>query len=164
MLFRSYRFEPGTPGFITAFSPSPKEGELPTATSISVTYGERPGNQANITISFPTHPSVVDANSPISVMGTGSGLFESNVVVHALDWEGTVIAEAVTILDAAEPGGEGSWSVELSVRVDTPTPGLIVAFSPSATNDIPDAYDGVGVIYNVLCAHSTRRAKFWQSK
>jgi len=144
--------EPGTPGHITAFSPSPVEDKPPTASSIAVTYGQKLATQARIDIVFPTHSSVVDANAPIDVMGTGAGLFENNVVVQALDWEGNVLAEAVTILDPTEPGGEGTWSVQLTVRVELPTPGLIVAFSPSATGGNPDAYDGMGVIYNVPVA------------
>jgi hypothetical protein len=146
------RVESRTPGHITAFSPSPVEGQQPTAASVSVTYGQKPSTQARVTIIFPTHPSVVDGNAPIGVTGTGEGLFENNVVVQALDWEGSVLAETVTTLDTTESGGEGSWTAQLSVSVDLPTPGLIVAFSPSATGDIPDAYDGVGVIYNVPVA------------
>ena len=144
--------EAGTAGHIAAFSPSPVEGQQPTASSIAVTYGQKPATEARIDIAFPTHPSVLDANAPIEVSGTGAGLFENNVVVQALDWQGNVLAEAVTTLSAAEPGGEGSWSVQLSVRVDLPTPGLIVAYSPSATGGNPDAYHGVGVIYNVPVA------------
>ena len=141
--------EAGTPGQITAFSPSAVEGEQPTASSIAVTYGQRPATEARIAIAFPTHPSVIDANAPIDVTGTGAALFENNVVVQAMDWDGNVLAEAVTTLDAAEVGGAGSWSVQLTVSVKLPTPGLIVAFSPSATGGNPAAYDGVGVIYNV---------------
>jgi hypothetical protein len=141
--------EPGTPGHITAFSPSPVEGEQPTASSIAVTYGQKPATEARVTITFPTHPSVIDANAPIDVTGTGAGLFENNVVVQALDWDGNVLAEAATTLDAAEAGGAGSWSVQLTVSVKLPTPGLIVAYSPSAAGGNPAAYDGVGVIYNV---------------
>jgi hypothetical protein len=144
--------EAGTPGHITAFSPSPVEGQHPTASSIAVIYGQRPTTQARIEITFPTHPSVLDANAPIVVMGNGTGLFENNVVVQALDWEGNVLAEAVTTTDATEAGGEGSWTAQLSVQVNLPTPGLIVAFSPSATGGIPAAYDGIGVIYNVPVA------------
>jgi hypothetical protein len=144
--------EAGIPGQITAFSPSPVEGEQPTASSIAVTYGQGPATQARIAITFPTHPSVIDANAPIDVTGTGAGIFENNVVVQVLDWEGNVLAEAVTTLDAAEAGGAGSWSVQLAVRVERPTPGIIVAFSPSATGGNPAAYDGVGVIYNIPVA------------
>ena len=141
--------EAGTPGQITAFSPSAVEGEQPTASSIAVTYGQRPATEAKIEITFPTHPSVIDANAPINVTGTGVALFENNVVVQAMDWDGNVLAQAVTTLDAAEVGGAGSWFVQLTVSVKLPTPGLIVAFSPSATGGNPAAYDGVGVIYNV---------------
>ena len=144
--------EAGTPGHITAFSPSPMEGQEPTASSIAVTYGQKPATEARIDITFPTHPSVLDANAPISVTGTGVGLFENNVVVRALDWDGNVLAEMVTTTDATELGGEGSWTAQLSVQVDIPTPGLIVAFSPSATGGNPPAYDGIGVIYSVPVA------------
>ena len=144
--------EAGTPGHITAFSPSPVKGQEPTASSIAVTYGQMPATEAQIAITFPTHPSVLDANVPISVTGTGVGLFENNVVIRALDWEGNVLAETVTTTDAIEPGGEGSWTAQLLMQVDFPTPGLIVAFSPSASGGNPAAYDGVGVIYNVPVA------------
>ena len=80
------------------------------------------------------------------------GLFENNVVVRALDWEGNVLAETITTTDAVEPGSGGAWTARLLVQVDFPTPGLIVAFSPSATGGNPPAYDGVGVIYNVPVA------------
>ncbi len=142
----------GTYGHITAFSPSPLGGQQPTASSIPVTYGRKPSEQASLMITFPTHPSVVDANALINVTGNGEGLFENNVVVQAVDWEGNVLASTATTLDASEPGGSGSWSAQLSVSLEQPMPGLIVAFSPSATGAVPDAYDGVGVIFNVLVA------------
>jgi uncharacterized lipoprotein YbaY len=96
---------------------------------------------------MPADGSVVNTTDPIPVSGTGTGLFENNVVVRALDQDGNVLAEQVTTLDASETGGSGSWAVELSVSVNPGTVGQIVAVSPDPSGSQPVASSKVGVTY-----------------
>jgi heat shock protein HslJ len=58
---------------------------------------------------------------------------EGNVVVQALDASGNVLAEQPTTLQGSNvgSGGEGTWSVQLTVGAPPDTVGQIVAFSPS---------------------------------
>jgi len=89
----------------------------------------------------------VNTTDPIPVSGTGSGLFENNVIVRALDQDGNVLAEQATTLDASEPGGSGSWAVQLNVSVNPGTIGQIVAASPDPDGSEPAASSKVEVTY-----------------
>ncbi len=68
--------------------------------------------------------------------GTGSGLFEGNVVVRALDGQGMVLAEKATIVQSpdAGTGGAGPWAVTLTVSVTPGTAGKLTASSPGTPN------------------------------
>jgi len=86
-----------------------------------------------ITIDTPAAGTVLDTSTPIKVSGMGAGLFEGNVVVQILDAAGNELALQPTILQSPEAGmgGEGPWETELSISINIPTEGKIVAFSPS---------------------------------
>jgi hypothetical protein len=78
-----------------------------------------------------------NTNQPrtFTVSGVGQGLFEGNVVIQAQTLTGQQVApQQVTILQGSNvgAGGQGTFSVQLTTNVQTPTPGYIVAFSPQS--------------------------------
>ncbi len=109
--------EPGTPGKIYAFSPSPKDGSIMASDEVEVVFGEKPSTEAFIKIAEPAAGTSLDVSQPIQVSGTGGGLHEGNLVVLALDEKGNVLAQRPTTLqgDDVGTGGEGTWSTELTV-------------------------------------------------
>lgn len=105
--------------------------------------------EGNITILIPPDGSVLDITKLITVSGTGSGLFEGNVVVQALDDSGNVLVEGATTIDSPEAGtgGEGSWQIELNVEIEPGNSGSIRAFSASPADGSMIAEDSVQVAY-----------------
>jgi putative lipoprotein len=125
--------EPGTPGMIYAFSPSPKDGSIMASDEVEVVFGEEPSTEAYIKIAEPAAGASLDVSQPIQVSGTGAGLHEGNLVVLALDEQGNVLAQRPTTLvgDDVGTGGEGTWSTELTV--DAAGNGYIAAVSTLPT-------------------------------
>jgi len=105
--------------------------------------------ESYITILEPAAGTALDIANPITVKGSGAGLFEGNVVVQALDEHGSVLAEGATTIDSPEAGmgGEGPWQIALSVQVEAGTLGMIRAYSPSPADGSIVAEDSVGVKY-----------------
>ena len=105
--------------------------------------------EANITILIPPDGSVLDITKPVTVSGVGSGLFEGNVVVQALDDGGNVLAEGATTIDSPEAGtgGVGPWQIELNVEIEPGNSGSIRAFSTSPADGSVIAEDIVQVAY-----------------
>jgi len=83
-----------------------------------------------ITITSPPANAVLPATFTVS--GQGGNLFEGNVVVRARLTDGTVLAEKATVLQGPDvgTGGEGTWSVSLSVNAPANSAGAIEAYSP----------------------------------
>jgi uncharacterized lipoprotein YbaY len=124
-------------------------GEV-ASSSVEVSFvGEQVAVESYITIENPQDGTVLDISNPVTVSGMGGGLFEGNVVVEALDAEGNVLAQEATILDSPDAGigGEGSWTVQLTIEVALGTQGQIRAFSPSPVDGSDMAADQVGVTY-----------------
>jgi putative lipoprotein len=140
---------PGTAGKIFAFSPSPKDGSIMASDQVEVTYGKSPAVDSYIKIAEPKKGAVLDPEKPITVSGTGGGLFEGNVVVRVLDSGGNVLVEQATVLQGEDVGvgGEGTWSIQLRVEVEPGTPGKIYAFSPSPKDGSTMAADEVEVVF-----------------
>ena len=117
----------GTPGTIVAFAPSTS-----VRASLPVIYGQSTPT-AFVTITSPPPGSVLPASFTVS--GNGAGLFEGTVVVRALTNSGAILAEQPTMLQGTNvgSGGQGTWSVPLTVTVAAGTPGAIVAFAPGTT-------------------------------
>ena len=135
----------GTPGRIDAFSTSPADGSIMAQSVVDVIFGQPTAAQPAIVITAPAQDQVVDP-AQIVVNGTGTALPENNVVVRALDANGTVLAEQATIA-SAELGGSGPWSVTLAVNVPGGTPGRIDAFSTSPADGSILAQSAVDVVY-----------------
>jgi len=123
----------GTTGSIRAFSKSPQDDSLIAEARIQVTFGKTPEIQPYITISEPIAGAVLDISNPIIVKGMGRALPEGNLIVTALDSGGNVLAEQSTTIQSpdAGTGGEGPWSVQLTVSSTPGTPGSIRAYSKS---------------------------------
>lgn len=138
------RVAPGTLGSIRAFAPSPADGSIMAEATVNVQFGT-PAAQPAISIAAPQPGAVVDP-AQITVSGTGTALPENNVVVRALDANGTLLAEQPTIADA-EVGGSGPWNVTLAVDVPGGTAGRIEAFSPSPADGSILAQASVNVVY-----------------
>ncbi len=123
--------KPGSEGLIFAFSNSPEDGSITASASVEVTYGAEAETESKIEITEPKESQVLDISAPVTVRGTGQGLFEGNVVVEAVDGAGNVLAQEAAVLSSDEPGGAGEWSVDLDVQSDAVINGTIRAFSPS---------------------------------
>jgi len=126
--------EPGTPGQIYAFSPSPADGSMMAEAAVNVTFGR---TESFITIEAPQQGAILDISQPVRVSGQGGGLPEGNVVVQALDRDGNVLDQQATIVDApdAGTGGQGPWAVELNIDTEPGMAGRIRAFSPSPADN-----------------------------
>jgi putative lipoprotein len=122
-----------------------------------VIYGEAKIVEPHIAITIPKNDATVDIDEPILVEGMGGGLFEGNVVVRAFDQHANLLAEEITIIEAQDPstGGEGAWSVELSVSTRPGKTGKIIAFSPSPVESDPDAIDVIDVTFGSKEAYIT---------
>jgi len=143
----SIKAQPGTPGQIVAFSPSPVDDTNMAEAMVEVTFGEPV--QPYIQIDQPTEGSLLDIASPVTVSGTGGALFEGNVVVQAQDAAGNVLAELPTTIQSptAGTGGEGPWEVQFSIPVEPGSSGQILAFSFSPQDGSVMASAQVNVTY-----------------
>ncbi|MCJ7660468.1 MAG: YbaY family lipoprotein, partial [Anaerolineales bacterium] len=139
----------GTTGSIRAFSTSPQDDSLIAEARIQVTFGKTPEIQPYITISEPIVGAVLDISNPITVKGMGRALPEGNLIVTALDSGGNVLAEQSTTIQSpdAGTGGEGPWSVQLTVSATPGTPGSIRAYSTSPADGSTVAEAIVQVTY-----------------
>jgi len=100
-----------------------------------------------IVIVQPGQGAVLPVHESISIHGQAGGLFENSLVVQALDAEGNVLAHEPTTTDASEPGGVGSWSVDLVIPAQPGTKGLIFASSTSPEDGQIIASASVEVTY-----------------
>jgi hypothetical protein len=141
------KVEPGTAGRIWAYALSPKDGSTIAEDVIEVSLGRTAAVQAYVKIDEPTQGDIVDISKPVAVRGSGAGLPEGNVVVEALDAQGNLLAQQPTILQGQDvgSGGEGTWSIELSIKAKPGIAGIIRAFSPSPKDGSTIAEDAVEV-------------------
>jgi heat shock protein HslJ len=139
--------EPGTAGKIWAYSPSPADGSIMAEDSVEVSMGRTEAVQAFIRIDEPAQGALLDIDQPVGVGGSGAGLPEGNVVVEVTDWQGNVLAQQPTTLQGQDvgTGGEGTWSLELSIEAEPGTVGRIRAYSPSPADGSIIAEDSVNV-------------------
>jgi heat shock protein HslJ len=139
--------DPGTAGRIRAYAESPKDGSIIAEDAVEVSLGSTKPVKAYIKIDEPAQGAVLDIERPVLVRGSGAGLPEANVVVEALDWEGNVLDQRPAILQGSDvgTGGEGTWSVQLGIRVEPGTAGSIRAYSPSPADGSIVAEDSVEV-------------------
>lgn len=92
---------------------------------------------AAITITSPLPESILDIlTAPVIVTGTAQGLQQGNVIVRALDLNGTVLSQQAAPLNAATIGGAGQWQANLALNVAPGTPGYIYAYSTALDGTI----------------------------
>lgn len=139
--------QPGTSGLIFASSTSPVDGSITASASVEVTYGEELPSGSEIKIDEPKAGAVLDTSLPVSVSGTGRGLFENNVVVQAVDSSGDVIVQEPTTMQTEDVGGAGTWSIDIRIPAGNGETGSIRAFSTSPKDGSVDAEDRVSVQY-----------------
>jgi len=128
---------------VAIFSRGGEETPVPTLPPAATVA---PG-QAMIAITEPDQGQVVEIDKPVTVKGKGVGLPEGNVVVEAQDWQGTVLDRQPATLQGRNvgTGGEGTWSVELTIEVEPGTAGKIWAYAPSPADGSIMAEDSVEV-------------------
>ena len=143
----SVETEPGTAGVIYAYSRSPDSGHLVAKDAVEVTLGQAESRPAYIKIEEPVAGAVIDLNRLLTVKGMAAAVPEGNVVVQVLDSTGNVLIQAQTIVQApdAGTGGEGPWSVQLTIQAEPGTAGQIRAFSTSPLDGSLVAEDSVAV-------------------
>ena len=125
---------PGTPGYVVASSPQSNVAQV----RVAVTYGQNPGVPF-IAITSPVADAILQPT--FNVTGVGSGLGQGAVVVHARNSVGTVLAQASTTV----PGGNGQWSVVLTVNTPPNTAGVIFVFwqpNPNIATSVPVRFGG----------------------
>ncbi len=108
-----------------------------------------PAVEAYIKITGPLPGATLDLNAPVTISGQGGGLPEGNVVVQVLDQSGNILAQQPTVLQSpnAGIGGEGPWSVQLTIEGAEPgTQGQVYAFALSPKDNSILAEDRVEVI------------------
>ena len=147
-LFDNLDIPPGTRGTIFAYVPAPFDASAMIADAVNVIFGQ-PDSAPFVTISDPFPYATVNGSEPITISGQGGGLFEGTVVVRALDYEGSVLAEDATTLDAPDAGvgGVGGWQIQLQVNAAEGTRGSIVAFSTSPQDGSIVAFASVSVTF-----------------
>jgi hypothetical protein len=128
---------------IAAFSGDEDE----TAISTPAPVPTKAPSGAMIIITEPGQGQIVDISHAVKVQGKGAGLTEGNVVVEALDWQGNVLDRQPATLQGPDvgTGGEGTWSVELAIKVEPGTAGKIRAYHPSPLDGSTVAEDSVEV-------------------
>ena len=86
-----------------------------------------------ISIDRPAQGDNLDLTWSVNISGQAGGLLESELVVQAQDAAGNILAQEITTINSPEsnPGGSGSWSVNLSINAPNGSQGQIVAFFPS---------------------------------
>lgn len=103
-------------------------GEVPAPEAVDA------GESAwTLTITSPVEGAVIDLAQPVTITGTGQGLFEGALVVEVLDEGGNSVAFEPTILQGEDvgAGGFGEWSVTLTIAAPAGTNGQIRAFATS---------------------------------
>lgn len=106
-----------------------------------------PAVESYLRIDEPVQGATVPLGEPFPVSGQGAGLLEGNVVVQVLDRDGKVLAEEPTTLQGEDvgTGGDGTWSLQLTVETEPGMAGRIYAFSPSPKDGSIVASDQVEV-------------------
>jgi heat shock protein HslJ len=144
--------KPGTRGLLFAFSSSPVDGSIMASASVEVTYGEAAAAGSEVHIDQPQDGAVLDVAEPVTISGTGRGLFENNVVVEALDEGGNVLVRQPTTMTSADVGGPGVWSIDLTIPAEPGSMGTVHAFSTSPKDGSVNAEDSVPVQFGEAAA------------
>lgn len=142
---------PGTAGRITAFTTASGSSNILASASVNVTYGQGqaqpPSGEPVLEITSPQDGAALNIAGPVSISGTGEGLFEGGLIVRLLDNTGRVLIEQPTTL-----ASDGTWTIELPVDVPTGTRGTIYAYAISPVDGGVIAADAVNIVYGPAAA------------
>ena len=108
-------------------------------------FETKEASAAMVEITTPVDGAKLTAGQPIAISGTGRALFENNVIIQVLDAQGSVLAVQPTTMTSEEVGGEGAWSMEISVTAQAGATLTIEAFADSPRDGSIVAYDKVEV-------------------
>src|SRR5690606_9345434 len=142
---------PGTAGRITAFATS--GNSVIASSSVNVFYGQgqavppQTSDEAALEITNPQDGAALNIGGPVSISGTGAGLFEGGLIVRLLDNAGHVLIEQPTTLTNA-----GTWTIELPVDVAPGTRGIAYAYAISPVDGSVVVADAVNVVYGPAAA------------
>jgi heat shock protein HslJ len=84
-----------------------------------------------VKIISPDGSSMIDPDIPVTVSGTGKGLFEGNVVIRFETAEGKLLIQQPTTMHANDIAAAGEWQKSISLPAPVPGSVRLVAFSPS---------------------------------
>ena len=84
-----------------------------------------------IRIVSPEGNATIDPGSPVTVSGTGKGLFEGNVVIRFEDLDGKLLVQEPTTMHRKDIAAAGEWQTSITLPRPVPESVRLIAFSPS---------------------------------
>lgn len=84
-----------------------------------------------IRIVSPEGNSMIDPGGPVTVSGTGKGLFEGNVVIRFEGPHGKLLVQEPTTMRRQDIAAAGEWQASISLPQPVPETVRLIAFSPS---------------------------------
>jgi len=84
-----------------------------------------------INIVTPDGGAVLDPALPVTVSGTGKGLFEGNVVIRFEDMDGKLLVQQPTTMRMQDIAAAGEWQTSILLPRPVPESVRLIAFSPS---------------------------------
>lgn len=84
-----------------------------------------------IRIVSPEGNATIDPGSPVTVSGTGKGLFEGNVVIRFEDLDGKLLVQEPTTMHREDIAAAGEWQTSITLPRPVPESVRLIAFSPS---------------------------------
>ena len=94
-------------------------------------FGPAMASDRYINIISPEMNATIDPDSPVTVSGTGKGLFEGNVVIRFEDLDGNLLVQEPTIMHRQDIAAAGEWQAGISLPRPVPETVRLIAFSPS---------------------------------
>jgi heat shock protein HslJ len=98
---------------------------------MSFFHGVAMASDRYINIISPDGNSMIDPAGPVTVSGTGKGLFEGNVVIRVEDLDGNLLVQEPTTMHRQDIAAAGEWQTSISLPRPVPESVRLIAFSPS---------------------------------
>jgi LysM repeat protein len=103
-------------GTLRAYSTSPRDGSVVASDSQTISFDMRANSSDTITPRIDIQSvSINEGTATLVANGTGSNLFEGNVVVAVWDSASMNLLQQPTTLDAANIASNGPWSITIDV-------------------------------------------------
>jgi heat shock protein HslJ len=84
-----------------------------------------------INIISPHGNVMIDPDNPVTVSGTGKGMFEGNVVIRFEDQDGNMLVQKPTTMRRDDIAAAGDWQTSVTLPRPVPESVRLIAFSPS---------------------------------